>query len=168
MEEDLMSAKEAVALSNSEIAKHEGAAKRQRFDQCFSSFMEISIEPGIKSLKHLDSKKFKSEIKRWAKAVVIYACQVSERFGSPRWSQDSDERFGSSGRINANNRKKEKGILARLNAAIRQGLIEDFGNVLGVGGSSKAFGGSSKATEQSEATEQSSLDSSTQTKQLKE
>ncbi|GFZ04239.1 hypothetical protein Acr_16g0008630 [Actinidia rufa] len=36
MEEDLMSAKEAVALSNGEIAKHEGAAKRQRFDRCFS------------------------------------------------------------------------------------------------------------------------------------
>ena len=84
MEEDLMSAKEAVALSNGEIEKHEGAAKRQRVDRCFSSFMEISIEPGIKSLKHLDSKKFKSEIKRWAKAVVTYARQVSERFGSSR------------------------------------------------------------------------------------
>ncbi|PSS18042.1 2,3-bisphosphoglycerate-dependent phosphoglycerate mutase [Actinidia chinensis var. chinensis] len=93
MEEDLMSGKEAV-----EMAEHDGAAKRQRFDRCFSSFMEISIEPGIKSLKHLDSKKFKSEIKKWAKAVVTYARQVSDRFGSSRRSQDSDERFGSSHR----------------------------------------------------------------------
>ena len=76
MEEELMYGKEP-----GEMAEQEGAAKRQRFDRCFS-FMEISIEPGIKSLKHLDSKKFKSEIQRWAKSVVTYARQVSERFGS--------------------------------------------------------------------------------------
>ena len=53
---------------------HASASKRVRFDRCFS-FAEISIEPG-KSLKDLDSNKFKSEIKRWAKAVVAYARQV--------------------------------------------------------------------------------------------
>ena len=56
-------------------------AKRRRFDRCFS-FMEISIEPGSSSLKDLDSDKLKTEIKRWAKAVVAYARQVSGHFGS--------------------------------------------------------------------------------------
>lgn len=59
------------------------SAKRQRFDRCYS-FMEVTVEPGLKSLKHLDSKKFKLEIKRWAKAVVRYARQVSNHFGSSR------------------------------------------------------------------------------------
>ncbi|OIS99633.1 hypothetical protein A4A49_24202 [Nicotiana attenuata] len=63
----------------------EAAAKRGRFNRCFS-FMEISIDPGMKSLKHLDSKKFKEEIKKWAKTVVTYARQVSDRFGSSRSS----------------------------------------------------------------------------------
>ncbi|KAK4736130.1 hypothetical protein R3W88_010391 [Solanum pinnatisectum] len=61
----------------------EAAAKRGRFNSCFS-FMEISIDPGMKSLKHLDSKQFKEEIKKWAKSVVSYARQVSDRFGSSR------------------------------------------------------------------------------------
>ncbi|KAI8544562.1 hypothetical protein RHMOL_Rhmol08G0306800 [Rhododendron molle] len=78
------------------VVKHDDyTGKRQRTDRCFS-FMEIAIEPGTKSLKHLDSKKFKSEIKRWAKAVVTYARQVSQRFGSSREAQDSGERVGSS------------------------------------------------------------------------
>ncbi|KAF2301995.1 hypothetical protein GH714_031178 [Hevea brasiliensis] len=51
------------------------AAKRGRFGRCFSVEQEISIEPG-KSLKDLDSNKFKADIKRWAKAVVAYARQV--------------------------------------------------------------------------------------------
>ncbi|XP_052182100.1 uncharacterized protein LOC127794874 [Diospyros lotus] len=76
-------------------AKEAGApAKRQRFDRC-CSFMEISMEPGMKSLASLDSKKFKSEIKKWAKAVVTYARQVSGQFGSIR---DSGDRVGSSRR----------------------------------------------------------------------
>ncbi|XP_058180906.1 uncharacterized protein LOC131299279 [Rhododendron vialii] len=80
----------------SDVAKHNNdTGKRQRTDRCFS-FMEITIEPGTKSLKHLDSKKFKSEIKRWAKAVVTYARQVSQRFGSSRKAQDSGEQVGSS------------------------------------------------------------------------
>lgn len=63
-------------------------AKRQRYDRCFS-FMEIKIDPGIKSLKRLDSRKFKSEIQRWAKAVVRYARQVSNRFGANQVSEGS-------------------------------------------------------------------------------
>lgn len=35
-----------------------------------------------KKLKEMDSNKLKSEIKKWAKAVVAYARQVSARFGS--------------------------------------------------------------------------------------
>uniref|UniRef100_A0A251U0J4 Uncharacterized protein n=1 Tax=Helianthus annuus TaxID=4232 RepID=A0A251U0J4_HELAN len=37
------------------VAVHPHNAKRQRYDRCFS-FMEISIDPGIKSLKRLDSR----------------------------------------------------------------------------------------------------------------
>ncbi|KAM3245956.1 hypothetical protein P3L10_007723 [Capsicum annuum] len=59
------------------------AVKRGRFSSCFS-FMEISIDPEMRSLKHLDSKKFKEEIKRWAKSVASYARQVSDHFGSSR------------------------------------------------------------------------------------
>lgn len=66
-----------------EIVKRNDTVKRSRSDSCFS-FMEISIEPGIKSLKHLDSKKFKNQIKKWAKKVVTYARQVSDHFGSSR------------------------------------------------------------------------------------
>lgn len=89
-----MSVKADTALSAGEAAV--ATAKRPRIGSCFS-FMEISIEPGIKSLKHLDSKKFKSEIKRWAKAVVTYARQVSDRFGSSRRSsQESEESLRSS------------------------------------------------------------------------
>ncbi|PWA62963.1 hypothetical protein CTI12_AA246910 [Artemisia annua] len=60
--------------------------KKQRYDRCFS-FMEIKIDPGIKSLKRLDSRKFKFEIQRWAKAVVRYARQVSDRFGTRQASE---------------------------------------------------------------------------------
>ncbi|CAK9165310.1 unnamed protein product [Ilex paraguariensis] len=72
-----MSVKEAIAPpSDDEDVKDMAAAKRLRSDSCFS-FMEISMEPGIKSLKQLDSKKFKDEIKRWAKKVVTYARQTA-------------------------------------------------------------------------------------------
>lgn len=74
-----MSVKEGLALSKAKTVNGSGSAKRMRFDRCFS-FMEISsIEPGS-SLKDLDSGKLKSGIKKWAKAVVAYARQVSERF----------------------------------------------------------------------------------------
>ncbi|KAE8720044.1 FBD-associated F-box protein [Hibiscus syriacus] len=49
--------------------------KWRRFNQCFS-FKEVQVEL-VSSLKDLDSTKFKVEIKRWAKAVVAYARQVS-------------------------------------------------------------------------------------------
>ncbi|KAJ8773869.1 hypothetical protein K2173_009300 [Erythroxylum novogranatense] len=54
-------------------------SKRRRQDdtRCFP-FAEISMEPG-KSLRKLDSGKFKSEIRRWAKAVVAYARQIVDR-----------------------------------------------------------------------------------------
>ncbi|KAK9280733.1 hypothetical protein L1049_003621 [Liquidambar formosana] len=76
-----MSAKEDLALSNDGEGEDDASAKRGRFDRCYS-FMEISIEPG--PLKDLDSNKLKTQIKRWAKAVVAYARQVSGRLGSGR------------------------------------------------------------------------------------
>ncbi|KAI4355542.1 hypothetical protein L6164_004303 [Bauhinia variegata] len=66
--------------ASSALVRQEKTAKRGRFDRCFS-FAEISLEPG-KELKKMDSKKLKDEIKRWAKAVVAYARQVSGRFGN--------------------------------------------------------------------------------------
>lgn len=76
-----MSVKKSLSLNNAEGAK---AAKRGRYDRCFS-FMEVSVEPG-KTLKEMDSFKLKAEINRWAKAVVAYAWQVSDKFGSSRSS----------------------------------------------------------------------------------
>ena len=73
-----MSVKKSLSLNNVE------AAKRGRYDRCFS-FMEVSVEPG-KTLKEMDSYKLKAEIRRWAKAVVAYARQVSDKFGSSRSS----------------------------------------------------------------------------------
>lgn len=67
----------------SDVVEGKETVKRARTDNCFT-FMEVSIEPGIKSLKRLDSKKLKIQIKKWAKAVVTYARQVSDHFGSSR------------------------------------------------------------------------------------
>ncbi|KAJ6711764.1 hypothetical protein OIU79_008069 [Salix purpurea] len=85
-----MSITKTFSLNSKAVKDDQVSAKRRRSDRCFS-FKEISIEPG-KSLKHMDSNKFKIEIKRWAKAVVAYARQVSSRFGSNRRSG----RIGSS------------------------------------------------------------------------
>lgn len=68
--------------------EEEAAVKRSSsggdgdFNRCFS----LPIDPGggVKSLKHMDSKKLKEEIKKWAKKVVAYARQVSDHFGSSR------------------------------------------------------------------------------------
>ncbi|KAL0415141.1 UNVERIFIED_CONTAM: hypothetical protein Slati_3346000 [Sesamum latifolium] len=68
---------------------YDDSTKRRRSSSCFS-FMEISIDPGVKSLKHLDSQKLKDEIKKWAKAVVTYARQVSQHFGSSRRSGSAE------------------------------------------------------------------------------
>ncbi|KAF2323534.1 hypothetical protein GH714_035950 [Hevea brasiliensis] len=81
-----MSVKKTLPLNNTTTAVVKAnndpvTAKRRRFGRCFSA-MQIHIQPG-KSLKDLDSNKFKAEIKRWAKAVVAYARQVSDRFGAP-------------------------------------------------------------------------------------
>lgn len=74
------------ALESSKSTKiSDDGTKRRRLNSCFS-FMEISIDPNVKSLKHLDSDKFKDGIKKWAKAVVTYARQVSQHFGSSRKS----------------------------------------------------------------------------------
>nr|GEV01808.1 hypothetical protein [Tanacetum cinerariifolium] len=73
---------------NRSVTSHPDNSKKQRYDRCFSfSFMEIKIDPGIHSLKRLDSRKFKFEIQRWAKAVVRYARQVSDRFGARQVSE---------------------------------------------------------------------------------
>ncbi|XXG64274.1 hypothetical protein AAC387_Pa05g2269 [Persea americana] len=53
----------------------------ERFDHCFSG-LQISIPIEAGGLKNIDGDKLKAEIKRWAKAVVAYARQVSDRFGS--------------------------------------------------------------------------------------
>lgn len=55
--------------------------KGRRNDRCLT-FMEI--DPGVKSLKKLDSQKMKNEIRKWAKAVVAYARQVSRRLSTRR------------------------------------------------------------------------------------
>ncbi|XP_030464515.1 uncharacterized protein LOC115683982 [Syzygium oleosum] len=72
-----VSSSEPIGASNDAAV----VAKRRRTDRCFS-FMEINIEKpaGSTSLKDVDSNKLKAEIKRWAKAVVRYARQVSDRF----------------------------------------------------------------------------------------
>ncbi|KAE9584670.1 hypothetical protein Lalb_Chr25g0280561 [Lupinus albus] len=62
------------------IIKGQKSAKRNRFDH-YSSSREVTLEQG-KRLKDMDSNKLKAEIKRWAKAVVAYARQISGRFGS--------------------------------------------------------------------------------------
>lgn len=58
-------------------------AKGRQSNGCLN-FMEISIDPGVKSLKHLDSQKLKGKIKKWAKAVATYARQVSQKLANPR------------------------------------------------------------------------------------
>ncbi|KAK7255539.1 hypothetical protein RIF29_28952 [Crotalaria pallida] len=78
-----MSVKKSLSFNGSNasaILKGQKPSKRRRYDRCFSS-MEVSLEPG-KQLKDMDSSKLKAEIKRWAKAVVAYARQISGSFGS--------------------------------------------------------------------------------------
>ncbi|KAF7031765.1 hypothetical protein CFC21_043043 [Triticum aestivum] len=57
------------------------AADQRRYRRCFSG-LEISIGPG--PLKDVDAGKLKGQIRKWARAVVGYARQLS--FGSPRSS----------------------------------------------------------------------------------
>lgn len=54
-------------------------AKRARFDRCFTG---LDIKLGKGPLKDMDSDKLKRDIRRWAKAVVAYARQLS--FKSPK------------------------------------------------------------------------------------
>lgn len=53
--------------------------KAARYNRCFSG-LELSIGAG--PLKDVDAGRLKGQIKRWAKAVVAFARQIS--FGSPR------------------------------------------------------------------------------------
>jgi hypothetical protein len=79
-----MSVKKSLSFNDGNASynlKNQKSSKRRRFDRCFSSVEVVSMEQG-KKLKEMDSNKLKSEIKRWAKAVVAYARQVSARFGS--------------------------------------------------------------------------------------
>ncbi|KAK1362857.1 hypothetical protein POM88_038418 [Heracleum sosnowskyi] len=61
---------------------------------CFSA-VEVSIEPGINSLKRLDSKKFKAQIKKWAKTVATYARLVLDMSNSPGLSSNHSWRVFS-------------------------------------------------------------------------
>uniref|UniRef100_A0ACD5VBK0 Uncharacterized protein n=1 Tax=Avena sativa TaxID=4498 RepID=A0ACD5VBK0_AVESA len=58
-----------------------GKKKAARYGRCFSG-LELSIGPG--PLKDADAGKLKGQIRKWARAVVAYARQLS--FGSPRSS----------------------------------------------------------------------------------
>ena len=76
----------AVAREEGDMARGGGGGSRRsrkqksaRYDRCFSG-LELSIGPG--PLKDVDAGKLKGQIKRWAKAVVAFARQIS--FGSPR------------------------------------------------------------------------------------
>ncbi|KAF0918182.1 hypothetical protein E2562_023120 [Oryza meyeriana var. granulata] len=53
--------------------------KEARYARCFSG-LELSVGPG--PLRDVDAGRLKSQIRKWAKAVVAYARQIS--FGSPR------------------------------------------------------------------------------------
>ncbi|PUZ56210.1 hypothetical protein GQ55_5G277400 [Panicum hallii var. hallii] len=53
--------------------------KAARYGRCFSG-LELSIGPA--PLKDMDAGRLKDQIRRWAKAVVAFARQIS--FGSPR------------------------------------------------------------------------------------
>jgi hypothetical protein len=75
---------ESMSVGKKEMApsKEDGAAAKggaRSYARCFSG-LEFSVGPG--SLRDADAGKLKSQIKKWAKAVVAYARQIS--FGSPR------------------------------------------------------------------------------------
>ena len=57
------------------------AADQRRYGRCFSG-LELNVGPG--PLKDVDAGKLKGHIRKWARAVVAYARQLS--FGSPRSS----------------------------------------------------------------------------------
>ncbi|OIW11861.1 hypothetical protein TanjilG_31611 [Lupinus angustifolius] len=78
-----MSIEKSLSLNDNNghsIIKGQKSAKRRHSDRRSSS-REVTLEQG-KRLKDMDSNKLKAEIKRWAKAVVAYARQISGRFGS--------------------------------------------------------------------------------------
>lgn len=81
----MSAAKKTLARGPSDIGSDDDEQpKRAKFNRCFSG-LEFKME--AKPLKELDSEKLKNEIKRWAKAVVKYARQISGSFGSGRRSE---------------------------------------------------------------------------------
>ena len=70
-----------VQQKESSGGKKAGAA---RYGRCFSG-LELNVGPG--PLKDVYAGKLKGQIRRWARAVVAYARQLS--FGSPRSSSSS-------------------------------------------------------------------------------
>ncbi|KAK3220136.1 hypothetical protein Dsin_014106 [Dipteronia sinensis] len=85
--------------------KKETSSKRRKLNKRFS-FQEISIQRSTgKSLKDMNSDELKTKIRRWAKAVVAYARQVSGKFGSPRRVDDrnNSKSAGSSNRVHEDN-----------------------------------------------------------------
>lgn len=81
----MSAAKKTLAHGPSDIGSDDDEQpKRAKFNRCFSG-LEFKME--AKPLKELDSEKLKNEIKRWAKAVVKYARQISGSFGSGRRSE---------------------------------------------------------------------------------
>ncbi|KAI4330662.1 hypothetical protein MLD38_028928 [Melastoma candidum] len=78
---------------NNSYESVEGKRRRKEVG-CFT-FKEVSIEPETaSSLKDVDSTKLKDEIRRWAKAVVAYARQVSGRLGVLNSSSGSSRHNG--------------------------------------------------------------------------
>ncbi|KAI4324770.1 hypothetical protein MLD38_030226 [Melastoma candidum] len=98
------SVKKSLSVHNERKVDHcyesvEGKRRRKEVG-CFS-FKEVSIRPETAtSLEDVDSTKLKDEIRRWAKAVVAYARQVSSgRFGISK-SSSGHNGSGSFGYVN--------------------------------------------------------------------
>ncbi|KAG6507457.1 uncharacterized protein LOC121983035 [Zingiber officinale] len=82
-EKDLEAAAAAAVPASGDDDAASAAGRRRRdgssvYERCVSG-LEFALEAG-RPLRELDPEKIKEEIKRWAKAVVAYARQLS--FGS--------------------------------------------------------------------------------------
>lgn len=75
---------EGAVVQRKESGAGKKAADQRRYARCFSG-LDLSIGPG--PLRDVDAGKLKGQIRKWAKAVVAYARQLS--FGSPRSSGGS-------------------------------------------------------------------------------
>ncbi|KAK2654326.1 hypothetical protein Ddye_014182 [Dipteronia dyeriana] len=103
-----MSIKKILSLNKgagSASLKKETGSKRRKLGTRFS-FQEISIQRSTenKSLKDMNSDELKTKIRRWAKAVVAYARQVSGKFGSSsRVDRNNSKSAGSGSRVHEDN-----------------------------------------------------------------